>query len=319
MPLPHHPILKHPSSQQPIPNYDPFPHLLDPQVHFPPSPSLTRTFKAHSAAQYDRTPIQVAPNACALPARGCPGRTYYDQSSRAKKALAQAPVTRRGASLHPRALNAAPDDEDEDEEDDDDDSEERTPTRTSPYIPLPVPPPIPHSAYPYAPPPLVPDLSSESDESDGFASPPPELASAPSSHSSSSAYPQHRPSPSSHSPQYSPQFSSHSPQSHSSQSSLRPRRPQTPFARSSSPDEEGYEEEDLPASYSHSPHSSRSSTRDRHTRERSRSRSRERDRDRKDHKDGKKDKDNKRVSSLCRVLKAASFRDAEGDGCLGGF
>lgn len=180
-------------------DYDPFPHLLNPSVHFPPSPSLTRTFSAHSATQYDRTPIQVAPNACALPARGCPGRTYYDSSAASNG---------RGGSLHPRALAAyeAQKQQLEDEGDDDDDEEaERTPTRTSPYIPLPVPPPIPNAhpshaspyaatAYPYStpfsspatygyhtaqPPPLVPDLSSESDESDGFASPPPEPAGPP--------------------------------------------------------------------------------------------------------------------------------------------
>ncbi|KAJ7889961.1 hypothetical protein B0H14DRAFT_2691408 [Mycena olivaceomarginata] len=136
-------------------DYDPFPHLLNPSVHFPPSPSLTRTFSAHSATQYDRTPIQVAPNACALPARGCPGRTYYDSSAASNG---------RGGSLHPRALAAyeAQKQQLEDEGDDDDDEEaERTP----------------HAHK--SPPPLVPDLSSESDESDGFASPPPEPAGPP--------------------------------------------------------------------------------------------------------------------------------------------
>ena len=45
-------------------------------VHFPPSPTLTRTFSARSPSTYDRSPIVVLPNICALPARGCPGRTY---------------------------------------------------------------------------------------------------------------------------------------------------------------------------------------------------------------------------------------------------
>ncbi|KAJ7756210.1 hypothetical protein B0H16DRAFT_1885983 [Mycena metata] len=147
-------------------------------VHF--SPALTRTFTAHPRSEYDRSPIVVSPNACALPARGCPGRTYYDSAPRRSKHTQQQQPPR--GHLHPRALQNYHDD---DEDDEDDDEVERTPTRTSPYIALPVPPPIPQppapsSFAPYTtqPPPLVPDLSSESDESsDGFASPPPEPAS----------------------------------------------------------------------------------------------------------------------------------------------
>jgi hypothetical protein len=45
-------------------------------VHFPPSPIISKTFMAHSPSTYDRSPIVVAPNTCALPERGCPGRTY---------------------------------------------------------------------------------------------------------------------------------------------------------------------------------------------------------------------------------------------------
>jgi len=45
-------------------------------VHFPPSPNISKTFVAHSPSIYDRSPIVVVPNSCALPARGCPGRTY---------------------------------------------------------------------------------------------------------------------------------------------------------------------------------------------------------------------------------------------------
>ena len=45
-------------------------------VHFPPSPIISKTFVAHSPSAYDRSPIVVAPNTCALPERGCPGRTY---------------------------------------------------------------------------------------------------------------------------------------------------------------------------------------------------------------------------------------------------
>ena len=45
-------------------------------VHFPPSPIISKTFAAHSPSTYDRSPIVVVPNSCALPERGCPGRTY---------------------------------------------------------------------------------------------------------------------------------------------------------------------------------------------------------------------------------------------------
>ncbi|KAI0790102.1 hypothetical protein BC629DRAFT_1734959 [Irpex lacteus] len=55
--------------------------LGQPTVRFPPTPALvTRTFLAHPSTEYDRTPIVVAPNACKLPARGCPGRTYLPSS-----------------------------------------------------------------------------------------------------------------------------------------------------------------------------------------------------------------------------------------------
>lgn len=45
-------------------------------VHFPPHAILASTHIAYSADAYDRSPIAVMPNECALPARGCPGRTY---------------------------------------------------------------------------------------------------------------------------------------------------------------------------------------------------------------------------------------------------
>ena len=50
------------------------PTILDsPHVHFPPTPTLTSTEITHSPFTYDRAPIVVAPNLCALPERG--GRT----------------------------------------------------------------------------------------------------------------------------------------------------------------------------------------------------------------------------------------------------
>ncbi|KIM41766.1 hypothetical protein M413DRAFT_445003 [Hebeloma cylindrosporum] len=89
---PHHPQAHHPHHQH--------------GVHFPPSPSLTRTFTAHSAAAYDRSPIVVTPNSCALPERGCPGRTYLlEETDEAKSRPSRYP---RGIAYardyHPRAL-----------------------------------------------------------------------------------------------------------------------------------------------------------------------------------------------------------------------
>jgi hypothetical protein len=48
--------------------------LPSPHVHFPPTPILTSTYAAYSPSTYDRAPIEVMPNACALPQRG--GRIY---------------------------------------------------------------------------------------------------------------------------------------------------------------------------------------------------------------------------------------------------
>ncbi|KAF8598508.1 hypothetical protein BDV93DRAFT_526693, partial [Ceratobasidium sp. AG-I] len=43
-------------------------------VHFPTAKrELVKTRVTHSPASYDRSPIVVQPNSCALPARGCPG------------------------------------------------------------------------------------------------------------------------------------------------------------------------------------------------------------------------------------------------------
>ncbi|KAG6911072.1 hypothetical protein DXG01_004587 [Tephrocybe rancida] len=103
-------------------------------VHFPPSPSLTtHTYTAYSSAAYDRSPIQVSPNSCALPERGCPGRTYTldEQPTSTQERNPRRYYSSRG--LHPRALACA----------------------SSSTLP-----------------PLIPDLYSESDESDGSTSPP---------------------------------------------------------------------------------------------------------------------------------------------------
>jgi len=101
-------------------------------VHFPPSPA-TRTYSAYSAAAYDRSPIVVAPNSCALPERG--GRTYTLDESQPRRGISFA------RDFHPRALAFAS-------------------TRT----------PLPQ---------LIPDVSSESEESDGWTA---ALAPSTSSH-----------------------------------------------------------------------------------------------------------------------------------------
>ena len=44
--------------------------ILDSHVHFPPTPRLTSTEITYSSSIYDRAPIVVAPNTCALPERG---------------------------------------------------------------------------------------------------------------------------------------------------------------------------------------------------------------------------------------------------------
>jgi hypothetical protein len=87
-------------------------------VHFPPSPALTSTFACHSSTVYDRSPIVVVPNTCALPERGCPGRTYalgeggeeeeadeYDNCvSMSPKKEKRKTKTARDRDFHPRAL-----------------------------------------------------------------------------------------------------------------------------------------------------------------------------------------------------------------------
>lgn len=91
------PILKRSSSCTATPH----PHA----VHFPPSPSLTtHTYSVYSAQAYDRSPIVVAPNSCALPERGCPGRTYtLDEQQPPSPPTRSTRYGGRG-DLHPRAL-----------------------------------------------------------------------------------------------------------------------------------------------------------------------------------------------------------------------
>nr|GAT56256.1 predicted protein [Mycena chlorophos] len=292
------PILKRPQGGR-------HPPQVAPAVHF--SASNATVFATYSSARYDRSAIIVSTNECELPARGgC--RTYYDN----KQHLA-------GKSLHPRALAAAYEAQLEDDagQDDDDEAElERTPTRTSPYIPLPVDPLIPrsyltHSTAQFVLPPLVPDLSSSSDESDGFISPAPEPAAGYYGNPNLKLHFGH---PNIPPPQ--PFYPSPIPMSSSPPASDRKRRSRrSPSATRRPVVEDGYEEEDLPGSFSHAGDFTAArvpvapAPRDRSTKK-DKSSSKERE--------GRSRKEKCGVASICRSLAGTSFRDAN-DGCLGGF
>ncbi|KAI0066543.1 hypothetical protein BV25DRAFT_1820532 [Artomyces pyxidatus] len=123
------PCLKQQDTEPTLPvSPSPFPFATcsTQRVHFPPSPALTSTHLTHSAHMYDRAPIVVAPNVCALPQRN--ERTYMPASEKPRKRKPQ-PAQAPGAFF-------------------------------SPY----------EGRCPDAPlPPLIPDLSSESDESDSHS------------------------------------------------------------------------------------------------------------------------------------------------------
>jgi hypothetical protein len=146
------PILKRAS------NLDP-PHHRNHAVHFPPHTSLTHTFTAHSSSTYDRSPIVVTPNHCALPERGCPGRTYGldDSPVPPTRTSINHPqyYTQNGRAYHPRALALGSLIHHDDHVSDNFRCDDRQITPVS------------------LPPPLVPDTSSESDESDGSSFTPP--------------------------------------------------------------------------------------------------------------------------------------------------
>ncbi|KAH7886364.1 hypothetical protein F5I97DRAFT_1778995, partial [Phlebopus sp. FC_14] len=150
--LKHHPNL---SDQHHLLHPSPFPFaacstvLLSPHVHFPPTPTLTSTFTTHSPTSYDRTPLVVAPNNCALPGRHerefTEGRTRAEYESLSSRSRSSRREEMKGSYFHPRAYEAC-------------------------Y------PPPPFSSRP---PPLIPDsfhydVSSESDDSDGLITTPPD-------------------------------------------------------------------------------------------------------------------------------------------------
>lgn len=152
------PCLKHHTDPDPpAPPNTPFPFalsssVLGPRVHFPPAPGLCQTHLTHSASIYDRAPIVVAPNDCALPARN--ERTYTPSSECSKKRRsAQVATAHGGAALHPHAFPESA----------------RVQTATGIISAPPISPADPVGRVP----PLVADLSSsESDESDVSSTPP---------------------------------------------------------------------------------------------------------------------------------------------------
>ncbi|VDB84322.1 unnamed protein product [Peniophora sp. CBMAI 1063] len=108
-------------------------------VHFPSTPNMTTTHRAHSPHTYDRKPIMVARNECALPERG--GRIYTPRPDRRRPRM-QTPAAEPavvGSYFHPHAALACQ--------------------------PEPLDAPVNVPA-------LIPDLASESDESDAIVTPP---------------------------------------------------------------------------------------------------------------------------------------------------
>jgi len=110
------PCLKHSTDLDPPPgaNSSPFPFALCPavmgqRVHFPPAPGLCQTHLTHSPSIYDRAPIVVLPNVCALPKRN--DRTYTPHSecpSSSKKRVSTHPKGAQAAAAHhPHAFREA--------------------------------------------------------------------------------------------------------------------------------------------------------------------------------------------------------------------
>ncbi|KZV74101.1 hypothetical protein PENSPDRAFT_541611, partial [Peniophora sp. CONT] len=112
-------------------------------VHFPSTPNMTTTHLAHSPLTYDRKPIMVGRNECALPERN--GRMYTPRPDRHRTRPSGASVAEPvalGSYFHPHAALACQ------------------------------PEPLDAPEAPFNVPALIPDVTSESDESDAIITPP---------------------------------------------------------------------------------------------------------------------------------------------------
>ncbi|KAI0347619.1 hypothetical protein BDW22DRAFT_1349644 [Trametopsis cervina] len=85
--------------------------ILSPHVHFPPTPSMVAsTHTVHSPQTYDRKPIIVSPNYCALPDRedrslySPPADFEVEQRGRARASSRAEQI--KGSYFHPRAYEA---------------------------------------------------------------------------------------------------------------------------------------------------------------------------------------------------------------------
>ncbi|KAI0782403.1 hypothetical protein BC629DRAFT_553987 [Irpex lacteus] len=101
--------------QQPLP-FATCARIMSPRVHFPPTPSMVAsTHPVHSPQTYDRKPIVISPNYCALPQRG--SRKLYSPPAdfeverpergrgRARQSSDKAEHI-KGSYFHPRAYEA---------------------------------------------------------------------------------------------------------------------------------------------------------------------------------------------------------------------
>lgn len=87
--------------------------ILSPRVHFPPTPSMVAsTHPVHSPQTYDRKPIVVSPNSCALPDRGerklysPPTEFEVERRDRSRSRRSSKLEHVKGSYFHPRAYEA---------------------------------------------------------------------------------------------------------------------------------------------------------------------------------------------------------------------
>lgn len=144
------PILK---QYEAPPESNPFalcPRVVSPHVHFPSTPTLVSTYATFARAVYDRTPLTISPNTCALPGRG--ERTYNSYDTPVPLG-AHLEDSIKGSYFHPRAYEAC--------------EQERLDFLASPSSPSPL---VYDSSS------SSPSCSSESDESDVAVLTPPDTS-----------------------------------------------------------------------------------------------------------------------------------------------